>query len=70
MTDTEIDQATKALSAWFQSQSLSPKDAGIVMVNLIAQLLTAKTKDIPELQDAIRDTNNLLTIEIAGYLRK
>lgn len=70
MTDSEIDQATKALQAWFISQDIQPRDAGIMMISLIAALLTTKTKDILELSSAVKDTNNLLVIEIAERLRR
>lgn len=70
MTDNEIDQAIKALKSWFQSQDISPADAGLMMIKLMAELYTHKTRNILELGEAVRDTNMLLSIEIAGYLRK
>lgn len=70
MTNNEITQASSALMAWFISQDIKPKDAGIIMISLIAQLLTSKTKDILELTDAVKDTNNLLVFEIATCLRR
>lgn len=70
MTNSETIQASTALKAWFISQDIQPKDAGIIMISLLAELLTAKTKDVLELSDAVLDTNNLLVLEILGYLRK
>lgn len=69
MTDSEIDQAIKALKAWFQSQDIEPPDAGLIMIKLQAQMFTHKTRDLYKLQDAINSSSLLLSIEIAGYLR-
>lgn len=70
MTEPEIDGAKAALIAWFDSQEINPQYAGVIMIKLIAEQFTRKTKDLESLTYAVNKTSNLLLIEIAGYLRK
>lgn len=69
MDDTERAQAMEALKQWFMSQDINPKDAAVIMVSLAADLLTQKSKDIPALQEAVKDHSILLAIEIARFLK-
>lgn len=69
MTDTEALQAVEALKSWFKSQDLDPDDAGIIMISLLAQLYTQKTRDLGLLQKAIESHNLVLALEIARYVR-
>lgn len=69
MNDQEIDQAISALQNWFISQGLSPKDAGIIMIKLIAEQFVLNDRDPDRLIGAIRTATTLLTFEVAGYLR-
>jgi hypothetical protein len=70
-TDNEQDirNAVKALRRWFQSQEISPSEAGICMVRLMAELLTEKTSDMKELACGIALNRDLLTVEIADCIK-
>lgn len=69
MTPEEHEQATSALIAWFESQGILPADAAFIMIKLMAQQLTAKSQDVISLQKAILLNNNILVLEVAGYLK-
>jgi hypothetical protein len=68
MTDKEIDAAMPALIGWFESQDISPSEAGLVMVNLMAAQFVLKSHDADQLQEAIDLSTALLATEIAGFL--
>jgi predicted nuclease of predicted toxin-antitoxin system len=51
VTDKEIEQASRALVRWCESQDLDPRDAVCVMVSTVAAIL--RTGDISA-QDASR----------------
>lgn len=70
MTEQEIDGAIEALTCWFESQEITPPDAGIVMLKLIANQFVLKTREHDALINAVRKTNTLLLVEIAGALRR
>lgn len=69
MTDLEENQAVDALKAWFISQDIDPPQAASVMSKLIAKLLVIKTKDLSELQDAVKEIRTLLICDIALELK-
>ncbi len=69
LTDKELNQAQVALRNWFQSQDISPGDAGIIMIQTIAALLVEKDKNLRSLQQAIGEFDSLLMIEVAGNLK-
>lgn len=67
-THKEHLEIARALKAWFISQDVDPKTAGIVMVMLTADCLIEVTKKPIELQEAINLHRDLLTVEIADRL--
>lgn len=69
LTDSEINSATKALKAWFQSQEIAPGDAGIIVIKLMAELYTTKSRDIQHLARAVQSHNLVLAYEIAECLQ-
>lgn len=69
LSDTEYDGMAKALIAWFESQDINPKDAGVVMIRLAAVLFVENSTDINVLNDAIKCHGRLLTTEIAVALK-
>lgn len=69
MNNDECMKAVPALERWFQSQGMSPDDAGVTMIFLHAKLLAQKTRDTKELQQAINIYRDCLTVEIAAILR-
>jgi len=69
MTNDDRREATEALAAWFQSQDMSPADAGICMIQLAAQLLFEKSTDPIDLQRAIGKYRDALTLELACLIK-
>lgn len=69
IVNKDHDDAMKALIAWFKSQDIPSADAASIMIRLIANQLTTKTKDINSLQEAINATKDMLTLDIASYLK-
>jgi hypothetical protein len=67
MTDKEIDAAMPALIGWFESQDISPSEAGLVMVKLMTAQFVLKSRNADELQEALDLTTLLLATEIAGF---
>jgi len=65
MTKEEAVDAMNALVGWFESQEISPKEATLLMVALIAAMMTQRTKDSTELKDGITRITNLLTMQVA-----
>lgn len=70
MTDKEMADARKALKQWFVSQDIAPPDAGLIMMDLCAELFVQKTRNIDELQDAIKLYATGLTISVVDELKK
>lgn len=70
MTDQDRAQAMQALKQWFESQEIMPGDAAILMTSLIAEQLVCKSRELNELQQAVFDWSEFLTLEIAGELRR
>lgn len=70
ITKEQTDECADALIRWFQTQECDPADGGIVMLRLIASQLVAKTQDAKELQQALINTNLVLTLEVVKALGK
>jgi len=70
MQHKEIIEAINALITWFESQGIMPNDAAVIMIKLLAVEFYLKNQnDVISLQQAINQTKDLLTLEIAGLLR-
>ena len=71
MQHKEIIEAINALIAWFESQGIMPNDAAAIMIKLLAVEFFLKNRDdVISLQQAINQTKDLLTLEIAVLLRE
>lgn len=44
LSSIERKQAKNALVKWFETQDINPKDGGLIMVELLAELLSDKVK--------------------------
>lgn len=69
IVNKDHDAAMIALIAWFKSQDIMPTEATSIMIRLIANQLTTKTKDIDTLQVAANAARDMLMLDIASYLR-
>lgn len=69
LTDTERMEAGKALMRWFDSQSIMPPDAALVMIEVLATCLVDKAKDIDQLQGACETFKAGLVINVALMLK-
>lgn len=70
LDETELREARNALKQWFISQDINPKEAGIIMVDLIAICLVDKTTDVLELQSAINTFRAGLIMSVALEVRE
>lgn len=64
--DFNPGSAAKALQRWFQSQELSPAEAGLTMARLQAIILVHKTTNVKSLTEALLLHNVLLTLEVSA----
>lgn len=69
IVNKDHDDAMIALIAWFDSQAIMPADACSIMIRLIANQLTTKTRDINSLQEAVNAARDMLMLDIASYFK-
>lgn len=70
LSDKEYEDIRKALIEWFKSQSIEPKQAGVVMVQLMADLVTEVSLSTDRLQESIRIHHECFTMEVEWFRRK
>lgn len=69
MTNDDYREASLALANWFQSQDMSPADAGVCMIQLTAQLLFEKSTNPTDLQRAVHKHSDALTSELVCLIK-
>ena len=62
-----LEGAINALERWFQSQDMSPQDAGLVINAAMAKWIVSKTKDPEDLKRAVISSSAALGVEILRY---
>jgi hypothetical protein len=69
LTDHERTDAAKALIRWFDSKAIIPGEAAIIMIEVLAQCLVEKTKDIRSLNESCENFRLGLLLNIAILLK-
>ena len=65
-----LDKAIEALERWLQSQDMTPRDSGVLLNAALAKWLVCKTRDIRELQEAIKIHSLGLSVEVIRFWKE